>query len=203
MKQIQLVWSHPRTDSLTAKVVEAVKEEFKIHEYLINELDLNRMSFNPVLDTEDEPDWSNIDKKYSDEVMHLAEELQGKSAAFFVFPLWWCYMPAKMKGYIDRVWNHGITYGTGRKLPFNSIRWIALAGEPEHSFVKRGLDTSIANLLNVGIGTFCGAKDTQVEMLYDTLCEDGQDLEAHHAKLILQARKVVRDWVQQAKENTI
>lgn len=43
-----------------------------------------------------------------------------------------------LKGYIDRVWNNGLAYGDGHKLPFNKVRWVALVGGDKESFVQMG-----------------------------------------------------------------
>lgn len=196
MKQLQLIWAHPRADSLTAKVAQAITEELQQRGWQVTELDLYRTGFDPVLQPVDEPDWADPDKAYSSEVMRLASDLAGKDAAFIVFPIWWFSTPAIVKGYIDRVWNHGIFYGSGRRLPFDSVRWIALAGESEASFTKRGLDKSMTHLLNVGIAGFCGAKDSQVHILYDTLGEQATDLPAHHAALLVQARRMAAEWAE-------
>lgn len=193
MKNLLLVWAHPRDDSLTARVAAAVKSELNAVEVAVTELDLYRMGFDPSLQPIDEPDWHDIDKKYSDEVQTLAAQLKNQDAVIFVFPVWWFSVPAILKGYIDRVWNNGIAYGGGRRLPFKKARWIAVTGETETSFTKRGLDKSMTHQLNVGIGGLCGATDSKVEYLYDALGEDAVDIAAHHDALIEQARNVVRE----------
>lgn len=194
MKQVQLIWAHPRSDSLTATVAEAVKDELVMHGWSVAELDLYRAGFNPVLTSIDEPDWSTLDNTYSDEVMKLAAELTDKDAAFIVFPVWWFSSPAILKGYIDRVWNYGIFYGGDRRLPFDSVRWIALAGTTEEAYAEYDLDKSVANLFNIGIAKFCGAEDSKVTILYDTLGEKAKDPSSHNAQLIERARQVVIDW---------
>lgn len=195
MKNVQLIWAHPRQDSFTGQVVAAVKAELAAADVAVTELDLYRMGFDASLQPVDEPDWQNIDKKYSDEVEHLAAQLKNQEAVIFVFPVWWFSVPAILKGYIDRVWNNGIAYGGGRRLPFNKARWIAVAGESEAAFTKRGLEQSMAHQLNVGIGGLCGVTDSQVEFLYNALGENIEDLPTHHAALIEQARGVVRQLI--------
>ncbi|WP_433850272.1 NAD(P)H oxidoreductase [Brucella pseudogrignonensis] len=196
MNNVQLIWAHPREDSLTARVAIAVREELSASGITVSELDLYRMEFDPSLQQVDEPDWNDIDKTYSEEVETLAAQLKAQDAVIFVFPVWWFSVPAILKGYIDRVWNHGIFYGGGRRLPFEKARWIALAGEPESSFTKRGLEKTMAHHLNVGIAGLCGAKDSHVEYLYDALGEEADDIAQHHATLIEQARQVARDLAQ-------
>lgn len=113
----------------------------------------------------------------------------------FVFPVWWFSVPAILAGYIDRVWNNGIAHGGGRRLPFNTVRWIAIAGESEAAFTKRGLEKSMEHQLNIGIGGLCGATDSQVEFLYNALGENIDDLLAHHDVLTEQARGAVRQLI--------
>ena len=194
MKQVQLIWAHPRTDSLTARIAQTVMAELSERNCLVTELDLYRAGFNPVLGHEDEPEWSHAEQNYSDEVMKLADDLKDKQAAFIVFPVWWFSTPAILKGYIDRVWNYGLFYGRGTKLPFESIRWIALAGTTEEAYAQYGLNSSMTDLFNIGIAEFCGVTDSQVTILYDTLGEEAQDLPAQHGQLIERARQVVSDW---------
>jgi len=145
-------------------------------------------------------DWNRTEmverwrERWADHVNErLAEDLRRQDAVVFVFPTWWFSLPPMLEGYIGRVWNHGIAYGQGRRLPFEVVRWIAVTGESEKTFTKRGLDKSMAHRLNVGIAAFCGASDSMVEFLYDTLGEEVDDLASHHEELIAQARKVIRD----------
>lgn len=200
MKKIQMIWAHPRMESLTGRVVASLREEVLKEGGTISELDLYRSNFDPLLQQSDEPDWNNPDKKYSKDVMKLAGELRTQDALIVVFPVWWYSIPAILKGYIERVWNYGIFYGKGRTLPFKTIRWIALTGEPESSFTKRGADKILQSQLNTGISAFCGANDSQVTFLYNTLGEGIDDIPGHHADLTEQARQVVRELVRKSAE---
>lgn len=197
MKNVQLIWAHPRTDSVTARVVDGVREELIAAGMNVSELDLYRSGFEAAMGEADEPDWGNIDKAYSNDVQKLGRALRAQDAVVFVFPVWWFSVPAILKGYIDRVWNFGIAYGGGLRLPFKTVRWIAVTGESEKTFTKRGLDKSMTHQLNVGIAGLCGAEDSKVEYLFDVLGEEVTDLPTHHAALIEQARQTVRDIVQE------
>lgn len=53
----------------------------------VTELDLYRRNFNPVMTPEDEPDWKNMDKRYSPEVHQLYSELLEHDTLVVVFPL--------------------------------------------------------------------------------------------------------------------
>jgi len=188
-RRAYLIWTHPRADSLTAQVVAGIKQELQQHEVEVAELDLYRHGFNPVLGEEDEPDWANPDKRYSEEVMELAAALQGADFGIVVFPLWWSGMPAMLKGYLDRVWNYGLTYGAGRSLPFSKLRWIILVGSGQQEFEAWGNPDNMRHLLNGSIAGYGGVKDADIEFMYNSIGpEEGVEASVHYAALISQAR---------------
>lgn len=202
MSVIQIVWAHPRPDSLTARVVSAIKKEIAGRDITIIEHDLQREGFDPVLREIDEPDWDNVNKVYSDDINKLASDLYRTTALIIVFPVWWFSMPALLTGYIDRVWNHGIAYGSGRRLGIKHVRWIGLAGYNEIDFNKRGIGESMAHCLDQGIAGLCGITDSEVVYLYNTRDTGVRDLDAHYENLLLQGREVARELLAQMKEAT-
>jgi len=177
---------------LTAAVVKDVVDELGLAGAEVDVLDLYRGEFSSLLREVDEPDWDNLDKKYSNEVIRHATRTKSANVVIFVFPIWWFSFPAIMKGYIDRVWNHGLFYGGGRKSGIPKVRWIGLAGESSEFFTKRRYDTMIDQHLNVGIAGFCGIGDSRVELLYDTFANGTEDVSSHYSKLRDQARKIAR-----------
>lgn len=60
-ERIYLVWAHPRHDSLTAHIADAIHQRAMERKIQVTELDLYRRNFNPVMTPEDEPDWKNMD----------------------------------------------------------------------------------------------------------------------------------------------
>lgn len=93
-ERIYLVWAHPRHDSLTANIADAIHQRAMERKIQVTELDLYRRNFNPVMTPEDEPDWKNMDKRYSPEVHQLYSELLEHDTLVVVFPLWWYSFPA-------------------------------------------------------------------------------------------------------------
>ncbi|MFZ4892872.1 NAD(P)H oxidoreductase [Plantibacter sp. Mn2098] len=192
-KRATVIWAHPRTDSLTATITSDVIEELTAQGFEVDEIDLHREGFDPLVREADEPDFITVDKQYTPEVMELAARTKAADALVFVFPVWWYSVPAIMKGYIDRVWNFGLFYGEGRRSGIAAARWIGLAGESAEAFRKREYDDMIARNLNVGIAGLCGVGDSRVVLLHDTLGDGIDDLDAHYAALRAQARSVAEE----------
>jgi|SRR5471030_441319 len=190
-EKMYIVWAHPRTDSLTAQMVEAIHTQAEHHGISVSTLDLYRSGFNPVLGVEDEPDWNNPDKRYSPEVHRLFSELEGKDTVVVVFPLWWYSFPAMIKGYLERVWNFGLAYG-GKGFPAKKVCWLALVGGSEAGFEKYGWKKNMTDYLQ-GAGSYLGIKESSLDFLYNTIGveEDITDRESHYQKLFAQARGVV------------
>ena len=101
--KILVIVAHPRKNSLTASITKRFTEGLikAGHQYEL--LDLYAEGFNPILYTQDEPDWNNANKVYSKEVVLEMERIKASDAITFIFPMWWYSMPAIMKGYLDRV----------------------------------------------------------------------------------------------------
>ncbi|MBB6627598.1 NAD(P)H oxidoreductase [Nocardioides sp. KIGAM211] len=168
MTHVHLVWTHPRTDSLTAAVVDEMSKVFVEAGATVDVLDLYRAGFDPVLGVDDEPHWEDPDWTYTAEAEGLAERVKAADLVFIVFPVWWYSLPAMAKGYIDRVWNYRLLYGEGHRISA-AVRWVGLVGWPEHALAKRGFDDMMVKHLNSGIAGFCGVEDTRVHLLFDSL----------------------------------
>lgn len=195
MKKVNVIWSHPRMDSLTGDVVRNITEMARASGYEVNIKDLYRSDFSPVLPPEDEPDWEHQGKTYSKEVSVLAAELSSEYPLIFVFPVWWYSLPAMLKGYIDRVWNNGVFYGEGSQKPASRILWVGLVGQDEQAFMKRGFDFTLRQTLNNGIASFCGVNDSSVKYLFNTIGDGIEDKKQHYEKLIISAREAASDFL--------
>ncbi|WP_312107967.1 NAD(P)H oxidoreductase [Brevibacillus reuszeri] len=191
--KILVVVAHPRTDSLTTSMMKRFTEGLGEAGHQFEIADLYADGFNPVLYPEDEPDWSNPDKKYSNEVLHEMERIRSSDAIAFIFPVWWYSVPAIMKGYIDRVWNYGFAYGPA-KLPVQKIRWIALVGETQSQFEKRSYHVMMEQHLNVGLAQYTGVNDSTVHFMYNTYGKFNENVQnqrkAHYATLLNDAYQI-------------
>lgn len=189
--KILVVTTHPRTDSLTAHITKRYTSGLAEAGHQVEILDLYAENFNPLVLPEDEPDWDNPDKVYSEEVREEMKRIEANDALVFIFPVWWYSIPAMLKGYIDRVWNYGFAYGPA-KLPVQKIRWIALVGMAEDKFKKRGHYQTMEHNLNIGLAKYCGVHDSKVHFMYSTLgnFENLEEKEKYFAELADEAYRM-------------
>ena len=106
-----IVLSHPRRNSLTARVAAILADGLERNGHAVETADLIAEGFDPVLREADEPDWDDPRKVYSRDVRREMARIERNDASLLVFPVYWWSVPAILKGWIDRVWNHGWAYG--------------------------------------------------------------------------------------------
>jgi putative NADPH-quinone reductase len=194
-KNLYMIWAHPRTDSLTARVVEEMQGQAAEHGIKVTNLDLYRSNFEPVLAEADEPDWNNAAKQYSEDIHHLYSELQANDTVVMAFPVWWFSFPAIMKGYIDRVWNNGLAYGDGSTLKGKKFRFVALVGGTQSTHQKYGWEKNMTDYA-LGMMSYLDIDDTKIDFLYNTLGLEEEVRADHFQQLFAQARGIVSDLVQ-------
>ncbi|MBD0378831.1 NAD(P)H oxidoreductase [Paenibacillus sedimenti] len=165
---VLIVASHPRTNSFTFAVADRFAQGLQDAGHRAELLDLYSIGFDPALREADEPVFSSTRKMYSPEVEAEIARMMKHEALAYVFPIWWYNMPAMLKGYIDRVWNDGIAYGSG-KLHHERVLWLGLAGASREHFEKRHYDDMLKRQLNVGMASYAGIPVSKVEILYNTL----------------------------------
>jgi putative NADPH-quinone reductase len=187
-ENMYLVWAHPRSDSLTAQMVDVIRSRSMQSGIKVTTLDLYRNGFNPVLDMEDEPEWGNPGKAHSNEVQHFFRDLQSNDTLVVVYPVWWYSFPAILKGYLDRVFNYGLAYGGGHTLPVKKIRWVALVGGTEDSYIEHGWNSAMNNILS-SMANYVGVEDSNALFLYNTVGK--KDDNDYHQKLMSSINSLV------------
>ncbi|MER7346999.1 NAD(P)H oxidoreductase [Streptomyces aurantiacus] len=172
MAKVLLVTGHPRPDSLTSQLVRHARERLTAQGHAVDLLDLAAEGFDPRMTPADEPDWADPEKTYSPEVQEHMRRVAAADAIVVVFPLWWFGLPALLKGWIDRVWNHGFAYG-GRDslLDRTRVLWLGLVSYDREQFAELGWEETVTRVLDRGISQFCGIAPERVAVryVYDSL----------------------------------
>ena len=154
------------SNSLTSQIAEAFSQGAIKAGHQVELLDLYKENFDPVLRIEDEPNDGSLEN-YTLEVQSEFKCLNNNDAVVMVFPLWWWSLPAMLKGWIDRVWNYGLMYGSNEHNIKKGLM-IAVAGATREQLVKRNYEAAINTSLNIGILDYCGIKDSEIMLLKET-----------------------------------
>lgn len=162
-----VVISHHRSDSLTAAVARRVADRLEQAGHRVDLLDLHADGFDPRNNVADEPQYDNPGPRYTDEVHAYARRVHAADVIVPVFPVWWFGLPALMKGWIDRVWNSGLTYGA-RPSPMAGKRmlWLALAGIPSHDDNADLVNFLLDHTLKRGIAEYCDVTNVHTAALF-------------------------------------
>lgn len=162
-----VVVGHHRSDSLTAAIAERAAERLRQAGYRIDLLQLQQEGFEPRNQVADEPQYDNPKPVYSAEVHALADRLHAADVVVPVFPVWWFGLPAVMKGWLDRVWNHGLTYGVKPEpMAGKRMLWIGLAGIPDHDPNADLVRFLLDNTLRRGLSEYCDVTDVHTLALF-------------------------------------
>lgn len=124
---VLIVFAHPEAKSFNGALFDVAARTLAAAGHVVASSDLYRMGFNPVSDRRNFTSTKDADYlKLQLEEMHATEvggfapeieaEIRKVEAAdlmIWQFPLWWFGLPAILKGWADRVFAMGRTYGYG------------------------------------------------------------------------------------------
>ncbi len=110
-----IVFAHPRKESFTYSLVARVQNALRKNGADVVLRDLYELGFDPVLRG---PDTIHIENgHFVREAEYFPADVQvemdliaASDLLVYIFPSWWNGMPAIMKGYVDRVFQHGFAY---------------------------------------------------------------------------------------------
>ena len=123
-----IVLAHPERRSFNGAMLDTAVETLSAAGHTVATSDLYRMGFDPVssrrnFTTVHDPDYLKLqaEEMHASEQGGFAPEVEAEIAKMeaadlmiWQFPLWWFGLPAILKGWVDRVFAMGRTYGGGR-----------------------------------------------------------------------------------------
>lgn len=127
MKVFAVYW-HPEPQSFNAAMFQTIRETFAASQDEVRTSDLHAMQFDPVSSRgnflgvrEARYFKPQIEEQHATDMNGFADEIESEIAKLewcdlmiWQFPLWWFGLPAALKGWVDRVFAMGRTYGGGR-----------------------------------------------------------------------------------------
>ncbi|MFG2621891.1 NAD(P)H oxidoreductase [Streptomyces sp. NPDC048507] len=207
-----VVVAHHRSDSLTAHTARRTTAQLEAAGYRVDLLDLHAEGFDPRMNVEDQPDWGNREKPYSDETHTHMRRILDADVVIAVFPVYWQSVPAILKGWIDRVWNYGFAYGRSKpRLAGKRMLWLALGGATADDPIAESMRSVLEASLSDGIAYYCGFSRSTVGLLLDAEerpqrvdaegnllvgeAVAGAEREAQYADFDRRARKFVEEFL--------
>ncbi len=127
MKVFVIYW-HPEPQSFNAAMFHTIAQILIASGHEVRTSDLLEMRFDPVssrrnFTTVKDPKYfkPQIEEMYASETSGFSEDVESEigklewcDLMIWQFPLWWFGLPAVLKGWVDRVFALGRTYGGGR-----------------------------------------------------------------------------------------
>ncbi|MDR2785810.1 MAG: NAD(P)H-dependent oxidoreductase [Treponema sp.] len=111
--RVLIVYAHPSEDSFTANIRDSFIRglESAGHSFVLS--DLYKMNFRTDLSEEEyrREAYYRDDLPVPADVAAEQEKINASDAIVFISPLFWSDVPAKLKGWFDRVWTYGFAYG--------------------------------------------------------------------------------------------
>lgn len=152
--RVLLVFSHPRSDSLSAGLKDATAAALSARGHEVEIRDLYAEGFAPALTSEERGRYHDVPDNLQGIESHV-ESLRRAEALVLVYPTWWYGMPAMLKGWFDRVWSPGVAFhlGEGAITPaltnikriavvtsYGSPTWLLwVIGHPDRKLIGRGI----------------------------------------------------------------
>ena len=183
-----LVLAHPERNSFNGAMFDTAVETLSAAGHAVVTSDLYRMGFDPVSGRRNFTSVRDADYlKLQSEELHATEvggfaaeieeemvKVEAADLMVWQFPLWWFGLPAILKGWVDRVFAMGRTYGGGRVYEtgvFSGKRALLslTTGGPESAYRTDGFNGDLAAILRPiqrGILNFTGFAVLAPQVVY-------------------------------------
>jgi NAD(P)H dehydrogenase (quinone) len=161
-----LVLAHPESKSFNAALFQQATTTLVAAGHDVATSDLYAMKFNPVSDRcnftetfnaiyfsqQAEEEHASQANGFSSDIEAELRKIETAELMILHFPLWWFSMPAILKGWVDRVFAFGRTYGSGRmyeKGVFRGKRAMLTltTGGPKSIYIPGGFNGDIDAIL--------------------------------------------------------
>lgn len=162
--KIHLVIDHPDPNSFNHAIMNAFIKGIDPARHSLDILDLNTVQFNPVMSSEELKVY-NEGECIDSQVKEFQARLKAADYLALFFPIWWIVMPARMKGWMDKVLLPGFAFTKGAD-PKPLLTHItsaviftttAVANEAHHKDFNNALDWVLCK----GTLNFVGITNTQ------------------------------------------
>lgn len=168
--------ANPEPESLTQYIGKAFLEGAKSRGADVEFVDLHAIGFDPTYRMADRKQYLN-EGPMPDDAKALQQKILDADVIAMVCPIYWCSMPAMMKGFTERVLCRHFGYNPDHSksvIADKKFRFIMLTGSSEQWYHESGIHDAIYNqVIYYMFHHYCGVKDA--ELVYVDNLEMGDD----------------------------
>jgi len=197
---VLIVFAHPEPKSFNGALFQTAIQTLRATGHTVVTSDLYRMGFDPVssrrnFSTVKDPDYLKLQTEemhasevggFSPEVEAEIEKIEAADLMIWQFPLWWFGLPGILKGWVDRVFAMGRTYGMGHIYETGVFRGkralLSLTtGGPQESYTADGFNGDLQAVLRPihrGMLEFTGFEVLAPQIHYGPVRADAAQREA-------------------------
>ena len=145
-----IVYCHPSDDSITRHIKDSFIKGLKSkgHNYILS--DLYKMKFKADISEEEylREAYYHKENPVPPDVLIEQEKINTSDIIVFIYPVFWSDVPAKLKGWFDRVWTFGFAYGDNRKMKqLEKALILVSAGNTLDYFAETGLGDAMEKVM--------------------------------------------------------
>lgn len=154
-----VIYTHPNPKSFNRAILETFVNELKALRQEVRVRDLYEIDFDPVIRQQDYDMIRN--GTLPDDIRQEQEYIAWADILTFIFPIFWVSLPARLKGYIDRVFSQGFAFRLGDRsfhglLDDKRVVLINTTETPREVYDKSGMLASMNQTIEGGIFRYCG-----------------------------------------------
>jgi NAD(P)H dehydrogenase (quinone) len=167
--KVLVVYAHPNPNSFNHAVLESFTKGLEHGGNTFEVTDLYATKFNPSLGPEDFAQFTG--EQMPQDVLDQQAKVARADGLAFIFPIWWLYCPAILKGWIDRVFSPGFAYKYTEKgmeglLKHKKALLISTTGGPEPKYKASGRGDNIKKLFQDILKCDCGIANVEQVFLH-------------------------------------
>lgn len=214
---VLLVLAHPERRSFNGAMFDTAQTALQAAGHMVVTSDLYRMGFDPLssrrnfvsvkdadyLKLQAEEMWASEIGGFAPDVKAEIEKIEAADLMIWQFPLWWFGMPAILKGWVDRGFAMGRTYGNGHiyetgKFKGKRALLSLTTGGPEAAYLKDGFNGDLNAMLKPmqrGMLNFLGFSVLRPQVVYGPVRVDDSQRQAWLAQWAQRLRVIESEQV--------
>lgn len=133
MKKILIFHGNSATDTFTHTLADTYESRALDAGYDVRRINIGSLAFDPVLHR----GYKEIQQLEPD-LIKVQDDIRWADHIVFIYPNWWCAMPALMKGMFDRMWLPGFAFNFDKE---TGLRTEHLSGKTARVIIVLGTYT--------------------------------------------------------------